>query len=171
MAVAVKCRLPDCSPRLIGNEHFNSVLVEGEAGGHERKRTQSVSGKTRRWCNGYCPYRQQTDITPYTADTVDQIDLIRERLDAKNLFTINRWSGCTVGSRSSYFPNSSPRRHSVISPEVSVLIEGDAVGPRNAGGENGGDGRILDAWVKCVNVAAGGRGLIAASVNHKQLAI
>ena len=55
MAVVVECRLPDRSSRHIGNEQFISVLVEGEAGGHERLGTQSVGGITRRWCHGYRP--------------------------------------------------------------------------------------------------------------------
>src|SRR5262249_25752772 len=87
MAVAVECRLPNCSSRLIGNEQFVSVLVEGEAVGHYRLRTVSVGGNTRRWGHGYCTIRQCTDITPHTADSVDEIDPIRERLDPKYFLT------------------------------------------------------------------------------------
>jgi hypothetical protein len=107
--------------------------------------------------------RQPTHVTSYTADSVDEIDLIRQRLDAKNLFAVNRRRGSTVGFRSSYFPNSSLSRHSVTNPEVSFLIKGDAVGSRNARGKNGGVGRILGAWVKRVN----GPG---SCVSYKQIA-
>ena len=94
--------------------------------GHNRRRGLSVGGITRYWCHGYRTLRQRTDVTSDTANSISiEIDLIRHRLDAKNLFTVNRWRGCTVGSRSSYFPNSSLTRHSVTNPEVSLLIEGD----------------------------------------------
>ncbi len=108
-----------------------------------------------------CGSTRTSRPTPPTP--LDEIDLIRHRLDTKNLFAVNRRRGSTVGSRSSYFPNSSLSRHSVTHPEVSFLIESDAVGSRNARGENGGVGRIVGAWVKRVNGPGG-------CVSYKQIA-
>src|SRR5262245_21273076 len=124
--------MPNRSARQIGNEQIISVLVEGQGGSHQRRRLQSIGGITRQWRHGYRTLRQQPDVTPYTADSVDEIDFVRHRLDTKYFFTVNRWRGCTVGSRSSYFPNPSLTGQSVTSPEVSLLIEGDADRSRNA---------------------------------------
>ena len=64
----VACQI---APRaVIGNEQFISVLVEGEAIGHPRRRLLSIGGITRRWRHGYRTLRQQPDITPYTADSI-----------------------------------------------------------------------------------------------------
>src|SRR5262245_21465062 len=134
MAVAVECRLPDRSASHIGNEQVIPVLVESEAGDHKRPRTLSVGRITRYWCHGYRPLRQQPDVTPYTADSVDEIDLIRHRLDAKNLFTPLIRIHCvfTHTTPRCNLPNSSTTRRSVRSSEVSFLIKGDGLGSRNA---------------------------------------
>ena len=54
------------------------------------------------------PCGSETDVTSYTTDSAGvEIDLVRHRLDTKNLFAVNRWRGSTVGARAGYFPNSS----------------------------------------------------------------
>ena len=133
MAVAVKCCLPNRSSRRIGNEQCISVLVEGQACGHEPPRIQSVSGITRRWCHCYRPLRQQADITPYTADSISiEINCVRHRLDTEYLFTPLIRIGCvfTHTTPGAIFQTLSLTRQSAISPEVSFLIEGDAVASR-----------------------------------------
>jgi len=108
--------------------------------------------------------RQPAYVAPDIGDSENRgIEHIRYRLDTKNLFAVNRWRGSTIGSRSSYFPNSSLSRCSVTNPEVSFLVERDAVGSRNARGKNGGVGRILGVWVKRVDRRGG-------IVNYKQIA-
>src|SRR5262245_58616102 len=135
MAVAVECRLPNCSSRLIGNEQFVSVLVEGEAVGHYRLRTVSVGGNTRRWGHGYCTIRQCTDITPYTANSISiEINCVCHRLHTKYFLAALIGIHCvfTHPTPRSNLPTSSLSRHSVTNREVSLLIEGDPVGSRNA---------------------------------------
>src|SRR5215510_8409278 len=135
MAVAVECRLPNCSSRLIGNEQFVSVLVEGEAVRHYRLRTVSVGGITRRWCHGYRTIGQRTDITPYTANSISiEINCVCHRLDTKYFFTAPIGIHCvfTHTTPRCNLPNSSLSRYSVTNSEVSLLVEGDPVGSRNA---------------------------------------
>src|SRR5262245_58191723 len=121
MAAAVECRLPNRSARLIGNEQSISILVKGEAVGHYRLGTLSVGRITPRLCYGYRSSRQRTDITPHAADSVDEIDVIRHRLDTKNLFTplIRMHCVFTHTTPRCNLPNSSLTRRSVTNPEVS----------------------------------------------------
>ena len=60
------------------------------------------------------PVRQRPDVTPYTANSISiEIDLIRHRLDAKNLFTLTliRIHASSHTASRCNFPNPSLTRH------------------------------------------------------------
>src|SRR5678816_2297659 len=116
--------LPNGSACRIGNKKMMPVVVERETVSHQCEGPQSVGGITRRGCHGYRPGWQPTDIAPYTANAIDEVDLARHRLNTKHLFAVDRGRRTTIGSRSGYFPHSAPTGTPVARPKISKPIEG-----------------------------------------------